>query len=203
MPQYLESRMQITNYILLFITFLLGGCRGNSDNNNRKYTYTSENGSYEPKMEEYIYSPFGCPFQVTFLSKPTISTESFLDNINILRAESAHLEIDSEKSFVRAEFIAPKKKIDLKNSMREVLKKYAFANGLTNTIIDFHQNELGNIFKLEGYKTLKIENESIAITYTAECYSDGNVIFVLYGGCPSESYPSNSINNFYESIKKK
>ncbi|HEY5461712.1 MAG TPA: hypothetical protein VIJ95_00520 [Hanamia sp.] len=155
--------------------------------------------------KEFNYSPSECPFRVTFPDKPEISSERALNDPsgNLKTAEFAQIEIDSEQTFLKAEFIILNGQIKDEKEMKNMIKKYVTNNGLSYAGLESDKNEYGTVFKLRAYKTLKIENKEFVVTYTAQYYFNDNKVFVLYAGCPSKSYPSSSINQFYASFQKK
>ena len=183
------------------MAFLLLSCRGNHSNSeyNFKKSYSENFG------KEFTYSPAECPFQVTFPDNPEISSEIALNDLteSLKKGESAQLEVESEQSFLRAEFLLLNRKITNQDEMKSMIEKFAKYTGLVNASLEFQKNENGTVFKLRASKSLQIENKELLVTYTAQYYFNDNSIFVLYAGCPSNSYPSLSINRFYASLLKK
>ena|ERR1035437_4414093 len=192
----------MTNYILVFINIFFLGCQENTNTKSIKPVDTYNNNSVKTDIAEYIYSPSECPFQVTFLEKPEIASHVLVNDENFIKGETAYLEIESQESFIKAEFLLFKKEID-EQAAKKVIKQYADTNGLNNVSIDFKRNEMGAIYELRGFKTLQHGNNPLPVTYTAKYYFNGKVVLILYGGCPSKSYPATSISNFYNSLRKK
>ena len=191
----------MTNYIFVFINLLFWGCQENTKSKSIKPLDTYNSNSLKTNNIEYTYSPAECPFQVTFLEQPKIVSQISSDE-NLISGETAYLEIESQESFVKAEFLLFKREIDEK-AAQSVIKNYATTNGLNNISIDFQHNQMGAVYELRGFKTLQNGNNPLPVTYTAKYYFNGKVVLILYGGCPSKSYPTSSISNFYNSLRKK
>jgi hypothetical protein len=148
---------------------------------------------------EFIYSPKNSSFKIVFPAKPMISNSFDLEHKNII-SEVAELSIQSD-SYIKSELIF----LDLKDKREvteKILQEYAFANGLTGATVTETKSKVGPCLELRGYKFLKLQNQdsSIAITYTAKCFSDKTSILALFAGSKSKDYPTPEIMKFYESI---
>lgn len=152
------------------------------------------------KSSPYVYSPKNCPYQVTFPEKPEIlSQDVFTNENNLVSSEIAGLEFPSQITMLKAEFILLKQGLSNYEGMRDLMKGYAYFNGLSNVNITHNENSKKNIYELRGYKNLS----SGPATYTGFFYFKNKIVFILYGGCPSKSYPTKAITNFYSSFKEK
>lgn len=154
----------------------------------------------------YTYNYPGNEFKVTFLDKPKFYDNNFPFNGEYLKTETAELIKAENKSMYRAECFNYNE-INVsninENYVKDYLSNYADYTGFQYPIIQYEENDLGKIGSLRGFKVLENNNsEKIKVTYLTKIIFGNRSCIILYVGCPSEYYPTSSITNFLNSVKR-
>ena len=142
------------------------------------------------------FSPAGCEFEVSFPAQPRV-TEVYVPNLgNVQRADYQFME---EDYFVRAECMPiTGLATDPPNDeyIRNMLEKYASANGLSYPSFQFGSNTIGKYGHLRGYKTVA----GTQAIYEHYSYFGRSSYLSLYAGGPASGYPQKGIMEFFNTI---
>lgn len=154
---------------------------------------------------KYTYEPGNNEYSVTFINKPEISENIFLETPLI--SETAELLLPSAQSMLRAESFVYSEEIDGnlvdEETIRTILEEYCTANGLTHSELRFQNSLLGKKAAIRAFKTLKDNNNNdINVTYGIEAYFGVYSGIILTGASISSSYPSTEIIDFFNSINR-
>lgn len=156
--------------------------------------------------QEYVYSPISNEYSVVFKEKPNFKTTAIPFGEDIIEGETAELILYEDNSFQRAESFNLENistdEID-KDYVHKFLKEYFEYIGFSYPTFHYEVTELGKVGSVRAYKTLMDNNEERKVTYFAQIYIGEKSVMILYVGCASNIYPTNSISAFLKSIDKK
>ncbi len=148
----------------------------------------------------FAFSENSGEFAVVFPSRPNIR-EVHMSTGDGFQAE---LVLPTEGCLLRAESVifTPSHAVSIRSVEVRVLTEQAMAmaeaNGLSNPQVTSARNQLGRFVQVRGNKTI----EGTAATFEIIAYYGRSSMIILTVGAPSRDFPTASITNFLNSLRR-
>jgi hypothetical protein len=152
-----------------------------------------------------VFAPGGSDFSVTFSAKPVV-TEFETITTDGKTVVGKRAELRTESGFQRAELLPMPpgfSDAETKESVTERAKQYAIHTGLTAPEFHWSITAHGKKLSMRGTKILQDRGQAKAVTYETVFWYGRSSLLALYVGAESTKYPTSSITQFLNSVKKK